>query len=147
MPTDPITWLSVAGERLYTNLLESYNAVSTHKAIRLVIIVCAYLLLRPYLLKFTGGRQMEQHEREAQAQKDREAAAINDEVRGIKVAAEIPVGDEDLEGESGTTDWGSKARKRQRHVLRKMLDAEEERLAEVEGDEEDKDIAEFLTED
>ncbi|CRJ86987.1 hypothetical protein BN1723_000215, partial [Verticillium longisporum] len=41
-------------------------------------------------------------------------------------------------------DWGKKARRRQREVLKMMMDAEEERLAQEQEDEEDKDIEEFL---
>jgi hypothetical protein len=40
--------------------------------------------------------------------------------------------------------WGGKARKRQRVMLKKMIDAEEQRLLELQEDEEDKDIEQYL---
>lgn len=42
------------------------------------------------------------------------------------------------------TEWGKKARRRQRNVIKKLIDAEEERLRQLQEDEEDKDIEEFL---
>ncbi|SPN97250.1 uncharacterized protein DNG_00764 [Cephalotrichum gorgonifer] len=144
MPTDPITWFAVAGQRVVSNLTETFDSITLHKAIRLVLIVGGYLLLRPYLMKLTGANQLAQHEKEARESAERAALQPNDLRGGLRVAAEVPDADEDIEGESGPTDWGSKARKRQRQVLRKLIDAEEQRLAEAQGDEDDKDIEEFL---
>ncbi|CRK18726.1 hypothetical protein BN1708_003104 [Verticillium longisporum] len=52
--------------------------------------------------------------------------------------------DEGVESAATGADWGKKARRRQREVLKMMMDAEEERLAQEQEDEEDKDIEEFL---
>lgn len=144
---DPVGWLSVAGDNAVNNLRATFSDLSLKKAIRLCIIVFVYLLIRPYLVKWAGIRQMEQHEREAaaaKAERERIAAMSPNDVRGLKVAAEIPDTDEDLAAESSATDWGSKARKRQREVLRRLVDANEKRLEEQLGDDEDKDIEEFL---
>jgi hypothetical protein len=155
MTFDPIKLLSIAGDRAITNLRATWDDVTLHKSIRIVMVVCVYLLVRPYLISASSRVQMAQHEREAKWAAEAEAAAeaekaakmsAND-VRGLKVAAELPpVDDEEEEEEADTsaTNWGAKARKRQRRVLRKLVDAEERRLAELQGDDEDKDIEEFL---
>lgn len=144
---DPVAWLHVAGDNAVNNLRSTFTDFSLKKGIRLCIIVFAYIIIRPYLVKWAGVRQMEQHEQEeaaAKAERERIAAMSPNDVRGLKVAAEIPGTDEDLAAESSATDWGSKARKRQRRVLRKLVDANEERLEQQMGDDEDKDIEEFL---
>lgn len=147
---NPMAWFSMAGDRAVTNLRGTFEDMTLKKGIRLVIIVFVYLMIRPYLMKFAGSRQMEQHEEEAARQKEREqvAAMSANEVRGLKVAAEIPDADDaDIAAESSATDWGSKARKRQRKVLRKMVEAHEKKLEEEQADEEDKDIEEFLVQE
>ena len=144
---DPVAWLSTAGNNAVNNLRSTFSDLTLQKGIRLCIIVFVYLMIRPFLVKWAGVRQMEQHEREeaaAKAERERVAAMSPNDVRGLKVAAELPGTDDDLEAESSATDWGSKARKRQRDVLRKLVDAQEKRLEEQMGDDEDKDIEEFL---
>lgn len=144
---DPLAWASVYRDRAITNLRDTFSDLTLQKGIRLVIIIFAYLMIRPYLVKWAGVQQMEQHEAEeaaAKAERERIAAMAPNEVRGLKVAAEIPGDDEDLAGETSSTDWGTKARKRQREVMRRLVDAQEKKLEETKEEEEDKDIEEFL---
>lgn len=78
------------------------------------------------------------------AKEEEEQAQISpNQLRGQ--AVEIPDdSDDDEQAESTATDWGKKARKRQRNMIKKMLDAEEKRLQELQEDEEDKDIEQYL---
>ncbi|KAJ4417415.1 hypothetical protein N0V82_006182 [Gnomoniopsis sp. IMI 355080] len=141
----------VAYDRFTTNFRKSFEGMSPEKWIRIVIIVGTYCLIRPYLMKLGGKAQMKQHEKEAaetKAEEEKRAKMSPNELRGYK---EIPE-DSDEEGEGGdaqgqatSTEWGKKARKRQRHMIKKLLDAEEQRLQELQDDDEDKDIQEFLT--
>lgn len=94
---------------------------------------------------------MKQHEKEAaetKAEEEKQAKMSPNELRGYK---EIPEDSDDEGGEgqaeaqTTSTEWGKKARKRQRHMIKKILDAEEQRLQELQDDDEDKDIQEFLT--
>jgi hypothetical protein len=103
------------------------------------------LLLRPYLIKLGGRSQMKAHEEEA-ARADAEAKAkiSPNELRG-KVDIPDDTDDEDEPAaEASGPDWGKKARRRQRDVIRKLLEAEEQRLRESQEELEDKDIEEFL---
>ncbi|KAI3392905.1 hypothetical protein diail_4992 [Diaporthe ilicicola] len=142
----------VAYERFTRNLRGSLEGMSPEKWIRIVIIVGTYMLLRPYLLKLGGKAQMNQHEKEAaEAEAEAEAAAkakvSPNELRGHKI--EIPEdsdeSDAETDGHATASDWGKKARRRQRTMVKKLLDAEEKRLQELQEDDEDKDIEEFLT--
>jgi phage-related minor tail protein len=112
------------------------------------------MLLRPYLIKLVSRNQLAQHEAEnarAEEEAARKAAAKmspNDLRGGPRV--EVPE-DTDSEGEGGDDaadasgpSWGKKARRRQRAMIRKLLEAEEKRLRETKEEEEDKDIEEFL---
>jgi hypothetical protein len=139
---DPlVNMLSTAGNRLSTNLRSSFTDMTPEKWIRLVIIVGAYLLLRPYLIKLGAKAQMQAHEKD---EKDNTAEISPNQLRG---QIDIPEDSDDEEGvapAATASDWGKKARRRQREVIKKLLDAEERRLQEQQEDEEDKDIEEFL---
>lgn len=146
--------LELAGigyDRFTTNFRKSFEGMSPEKWIRIVIIVGTYCLIRPYLMKLGGKAQMKQHEKEAaeaKAEEEKKAKMSPNELRGYK---EIPEDSDDeggegqAEGQTTSTEWGKKARKRQRHMIKKILDAEEQRLQELQDDDEDKDIQEFLT--
>lgn len=149
--------LYIAYERFTRNLRGSLEGMSPEKWIRIVIIVGTYMLLRPYLLKLGGKAQMNQHEKEAaeaEAEAEAKAKLSPNELRGHKIQIPEDSDDSDAEGEGGegkktgsasATDWGKKARRRQRTMVKKLLDAEEKRLQELQEDDEDKDIEEFLT--
>ncbi|CAI4210334.1 unnamed protein product [Parascedosporium putredinis] len=140
---DILNRLRSMAEAHVANIGETWASLDLHRILRLVMIIGAYLLLRPYLVKMTGASQMEQHEREDAETKKRAAEISPNQMRGgLRVAAEIP--DADEVDTSTSADWGSKARKRQREVLKKMLEVEETRLSELQEDDEDKDIEEFL---
>lgn len=149
--------LYIAYERFTRNLKGTLQEMSPEKWIRIVIIVGTYMLVRPYLLKLGGKTQMKQHEKEAaeaEAEAEAKAKLSPNELRGHKI--EIPEdsdesdesdaeGDEGKKSSASATDWGKKARRRQRTMVKKLLDAEEKRLQELQEDDEDKDIEEFLT--
>ncbi|KAK1687872.1 trafficking PGA2 [Colletotrichum godetiae] len=143
-----INLLNTIWTRFSTNLRGTLEGMSAEKWIRLVIIVGAYCLLRPYLMKLAGSSQMKQHETKPEDEFDGPKAKVQPNT--LRGQVDIP-GDSDDEGTSQatgatstSTDWGKKARKRQRDVLKKMIDVEEKRLAELQEDDEDKDIEEFL---
>jgi hypothetical protein len=139
---------TMAGERFTTNLVGSFSTMTLKHWIRLVMIVGTYMLVRPYIIKFSAKYQQKQFEK---AHEEDAAAAISpNQLRG---QVDIPE-DSDDEGEvqdpeataaSTSADWGKKARKRQRVMLKKLIDAEEQRLQELQDDEEDKDIEQYLT--
>lgn len=148
-------------ERFTRNLKASFDGMAPEKWIRLVIIVGTYMLLRPYLLKLGGKQQMKQHEKEA-AEAEAEAAATAkmspNELRGHKLQLPEESGDDESDADEGgegaaktdkahssATEWGKKARRRQRTMIKKILEAEEKRLQDLQDDDEDKDIQEFLT--
>lgn len=141
-------------ERFTRNLKASFDGMAPEKWIRLVIIVGTYMLLRPYLLKLGGKQQMKQHEKEkaeAAAEAEAKAKMSPNELRGHKIQIPEESDESDAEGEGETkaqstaTEWGKKARRRQRTMVKKILEAEEKRLQDLQEDDEDKDIQEFLT--
>ncbi|KAI9828108.1 MAG: hypothetical protein M1832_003635 [Thelocarpon impressellum] len=139
--------LQTLSTRLTTNLSSSVASLSAQDVIRIIIIGGGYCLLRPYLIKLGGRFQARDHEREVDASELSSGAAVSpNSLRGrVGVPGEDEDdGDEEEEAEGSGVDWGRAARKRQRAVLRKLLDAEERaRQEEAEGIE-DRDIEEFL---
>lgn len=148
--------VSKLGELVYTrtstNLDATFKNMTPKQWIRLVIIVGAYCLLRPYILKMAGKHQEKQLEKAQQQDEAAKAEISPNQLRGQIDIPEDSDDDEDgaAEGAGGekaqasASDWGKKARKRQRHMIKKLLDAEEKRLRDLQEDEEDKDIEQYL---
>ncbi|KAH0425735.1 trafficking PGA2 [Colletotrichum camelliae] len=136
---------STVWTRFSTNLRGSLEGMTPEKWIRVVIIVGAYCLVRPYLMKLAGGKQMKEHEAPIEDLNAPKAKVQPNTLRGqVEIPENSDDDDEDAPSSTTATDWGKKARRRQRDVLKKMIDAEEKRLAELQEDDEDKDIEEFM---
>ncbi|CAN8095513.1 unnamed protein product [Discula destructiva] len=154
---DIVNLAGIGYDRLTTNLRKSFDGMSAEKWIRIVIVVGAYCLLRPYLMKMGSKVQMKQYEKEAadtKAAEEEQAKMSPNELRGYKEIPEDSDDDDDQggsgpapgqAGQSTSTEWGKKARKRQRNTIKKILAAEEKRLQDLQDDDDDKDIEEFLT--
>jgi hypothetical protein len=142
--------VSQLGDLLYnrttTNVAGTFKDMTPQQWIRLVIIVGAYCLLRPYVIKHSAkyqARKMEERNK-----KEAEEAEISpNDLRGDgRQAQDSDDDDNDSAAQTSAADWGKKARRRQRQMIKNLLDAEERRLQELQEDEEDKDIEEFLVE-
>ncbi|KAI1762826.1 protein trafficking Pga2 [Hypoxylon sp. FL1150] len=119
--------------------------------IRLVIVVGAYALVRPYIIRHGAKfqeKQMDKQFEKERLEKEKQAEISPNQLRGQIGIPEDSDDEEEGEGEaqaqSSATDWGKKARKRQRNMIKKLLDEEEKRLQELQEDEEDKDIEQYL---
>jgi hypothetical protein len=167
-------YLRQYGANAATNIKSSLERMTPKHSIRLVVFVCAYMLFRKYVLAHAAKRQAMQLEANEAADKKAAAAAASSKTRltpndmrgGSALEREaqdfkypgIPYDTDDEEEEEGgeggagaasstgvaAGGWGKKARSRQRKALRMLVDLEEKRLKEKIGDDEDKDIEEFL---
>lgn len=146
----PLNTLWTWADNFQRNTSAGFTSLKAKDYIRLIAIIGAYLLLRPYILKLGAKAQERQHAKES-AEGGDASLDPNDLRGGGKV--EIPgVDDEDegsdMEGEGTAGDWGRGARLRQRRFIRQALRAHEERLAaEDEETASDKEIEEFLMEE
>jgi hypothetical protein len=132
-----VAWLN----QIQQSVINAFSQITLEKYIRLVLIVGAYALLRPYVLKLAGKQQTKEHEKDIYV-KDMASPA---EKLPNSLRDQVQVPEDSDEGEEATgADWGKKARKRQRQMVRKILEADEKLRKEKEGDDEDKDIEEFL---
>ena len=148
---DVVDQVSVYASNLNTQVHSAFSRMTAQDYLRLVIIVGAYALLRPYILKFVGARQQRGHEREidpAEMQRMRKNVIRDQRDGSLRERVAIP---EDTDSESGggenkpaSTEWGKKARRRQRRVVRTLLEQEERRKREAEENESDKDIEDLL---
>jgi hypothetical protein len=103
------------------------------------------MLLRPYLIKLGGRAQMQSHEEESErAEAEAKAKISPNELRGRVEIPEDTDEEDEATAEASGPDWGKKARRRQREMIKKLLEAEEQRLQENQEELEDKDIEEFL---
>lgn len=126
------------GQNATNNLSQVFSEMTPQQWIRLVVIVGAYMLIRPYVLKHATKKSVERMEKESKERAEQSAAISPNELREGKKALEE---DSDDEGESSTTDWGAKARTRQRVLVKRLMEAEEQRR---QDEEDDKDIADLL---
>lgn len=129
--------------------IENALDMDLRTTIRLVVVVGAYLLIRPYLLKGGAKMQEKQHDKVIAADKKREAAAAAAAVispNSLRGKVEVPedTESEEEEGQASGVNWGGKARKKQRRVLRKILEGDEKMRMDAEGDGDDKDIMDLL---
>ena len=150
---NPVTeQLSTYASNLNHQVFSAFERMTIQDYIRLVIIVGAYALLRPYLLKLGGKYQQQDHEREIDP--DEMARMKKNVVRdrrngSLRERIDIPEDtDSDSDGGTGAAaagmDWGKKARRRQRRVVRTLLEQEEQRKREAEERESDKEIEDLL---
>jgi hypothetical protein len=146
---------TMLGDRLANNVKSGFTNMTAEKWIRIIVVAGAYALLRPYIIKLGAKQQMKAHERqEAEDAAAAEAAITPNQLRGQIDIPDDSSDEEDMLQPGAqkkevpaavtATEWGKKARRRQRNVVKKLLDAEEERLRQLHEDEEDKDIEEFL---
>ncbi|KAI9884465.1 MAG: hypothetical protein M1823_003738 [Watsoniomyces obsoletus] len=140
------TWSS----NLQHNLSDSVTRMTIQDYLRLVIIVGGYALLRPYLIQLGGRFQAKDHERELSEHETSSMAAMSpNSLRGQVSVPEDTDDEDDEEGETSgavktnDADWGRRARRRQREMIRKLLEAEERARAE-EDEDSDKEIEEYL---
>jgi hypothetical protein len=137
--------LKYAGN-FYRNITHILDDMDATRWIRLIAVVGAYFLLRPYVLKFGAKVQAAEHEKEVDA-RDMKKMKAKISPNSLRGQVEIPDSDEEDEVESTSTStepqWGKKARKRSRRVLKKILE-DQERLLEEDDNE---DIKEFLESD
>lgn len=99
--------------------------------------------MRPYLVKLGGRFQASDHERELDDTEVLSAAVSPNSLRG---QIDVPDDSESEEEVGGPTDtnWGRKARRRQRRMIKSTVEAEEKLRAEQEEADSDKEIEEFL---
>lgn len=152
------------------NLHGSFARLKPEGWIRLVWIVGAYLLLRPYLVKLGARQQQKQHEASQEGDDTGAELHPNDLRGGKKTAAAATTGEKpasgaktakklgvatskkakvsgagnDEETEAKTGEWGNKARVRQRKAVKAMVEKQEERLQAEQEQEDLGDIQDLL---
>lgn len=116
------------------------------KWIRIVAVVGAYLLIRPYFIKMGAKKQEQAYAKtraeHAEKQEKEKHMGANSFRESGKISEDTD--EEDAKTSSNDVKWGGKARKKQRQQIRKILDNEEKLRREQQADDEDKDIQEFL---
>lgn len=129
-----------APQNLRTNTVASFTNVTATGYIRLVAIVGAYILLRPFLIKL-GARMQGLDLDAANAARVPTGKLSANALRGGPIKEES---ESEEEVEASGADWGKKARKRQRQLEKKTRQEAEKRLAEEQEELEDKELEAFL---
>ncbi|KAI0444600.1 protein trafficking Pga2 [Xylaria telfairii] len=129
-------------DRVTNNVTTSLTNMTAKQWIRLVAIIGAYALLRPYIIKLGAKHSAKEFEKGQQDGAEISPNQLRGEIGIPDESDDDDAGPE--QGETSAADWGRKARKRQRRMIKQLLDAEEQRLQETFDELEDKDIEEFL---
>ncbi|KZZ97558.1 hypothetical protein AAL_03522 [Moelleriella libera RCEF 2490] len=133
--------LAQYGSNAKHNISEGFNNMTPQAWIRIIVIAGGYMLLRPYFLKFVTKGAVEKMDRDDRKARGEDSTLPHPELtpneyRGIKDKLYA-----DDDGVQDGSDWGQKARLRQRKMLRELLEEDERRRA---AQDEDADIQEFL---
>jgi len=138
------------GHNLKTNITLSFTNMDTQGYIRMVAIVGAYLLIRPYLMKLGAKAQGRQHEKEIDPSKMASSNGKKAKISANSLRGQVEIlddSDEDEEeGKATATEmnWGKKARKRQRQMIKKVLETGEKKKMDEQESEDDKEMEEWL---
>ncbi|KAF7904367.1 hypothetical protein BTUL_0003g00430 [Botrytis tulipae] len=142
--------LEMGAANFYRNTTGAFaqmKDMELQKWIRIVAVVGAYLLIRPYFINL-GAKKQEKEYAKARAghaeQKEKEKHVGANSFRDSTKVSEDTDSEEDAKATSSDVKWGGKARKKQRQAIRKILDQEEMLRKQQQEDDEDKDIQEFL---
>lgn len=127
------------GQNASNNMQGAFKEMSLQQWIRLIVVVGAYLLLRPYAMKWLGGRQLDAMDKDDK--KEKAARITANQLRGEKGPVDLDELEEEDLGDGTATDWGSRARVRQRTMIKHLMEADERRRQE---DDDDQDIADLL---
>lgn len=146
---DVMSTLSTWAGNFKRNTTKAFDDLQPKDKIRLIIVVGAYFLLRPYLMKLGAWLQMRDFERQSAKLEEEAKASFNaNDLRSTRIALPglDPADEERDEDETiaSATDWGRKAKIRQRAMIRRKLEEHEARLREMEETESDKEIAHLL---
>jgi len=147
LPDSIPSWETLATWRdnFYRNSREAFTTMKPQGYIRLVVILGAYALLRPYIMKIGAKLQERQHERDALEELLPADIHPNELRTGKKFAIPgVEESDTEEDEEAKPGQWGKTARVRQRKFIRNKLEEEERRLLAEQEEEEDKDIAHLL---
>jgi hypothetical protein len=138
---DLTTLLSTWAGNFQRNTSSAFAELRLQDYIRLVVIIGAYCLLRPWLMKLGAKMQTKSHEADSA-----DTGLMNpNELRGkVEIPGVDEDSDEEEEGEGTAGNWGRNARVRQRKFIREALEREERRLRDEAEAESDKEIEEFL---
>ncbi|CAO2650845.1 Nn.00g091420.m01.CDS01 [Neocucurbitaria sp. VM-36] len=126
--------LDNAGEwkdRLVNNSVKSFTEMTPQRWIRIIVIVGAYLLVRPYLLKAAANRQKRQLEKEA------EELGLESSAEPNANALRAGKSSKPAEEQAKPADWGSKTKTRQRKAQEKKTRAQQDADS-------DKEIEQYL---
>ncbi|KAI9728044.1 MAG: hypothetical protein M1834_007858 [Cirrosporium novae-zelandiae] len=115
--------------------------------IRLILILFGYMLLRPRMLSLVGKMQAKQQTDEDDRVKQEAEEKARLDPNSLRGLVQVPEDTDDEEDEQSDgkakVEWGKQARRRQRKMIRKILEAEE-KVREQDEAESDKEIEEFL---
>jgi Protein trafficking PGA2 len=159
--SDPLSDLLSAAQVYVTraagNLQSTFSRPGWIGYLRLVIAVCTYCLIRPYIIKLGGRFQAKDHERELEMLSPEEEAKLQLKVKQLQLGPneaamlrqrviEQLQNEEDGEvREDGSgTQWGLAAKKRAAEAQEKAMQTQEKRELEDDEAEDMKDIQQFL---
>lgn len=145
---DYTSTLSTWAGNLKRNTSKAFEDLQPQTKIRLVVAVCAYLLLRPYLVRLGSWLQMRDLEKQnEQSKRDAAAATAAGDAQNARIAIPgVELEDEErdeMEVQESASHWGRRAKIRQRAMFRQKLEELEAKLRDAQDDS-DADIADLL---
>ena len=128
------TWLQDTTVYIEENVVR----LPRKSSIRLLVIIGAYCLFRPYLLKWGGIKQTTNYDKALEEDEAEDSSAATESQDASDYSAKSTTANGDDQGAT----WGEKARQRQKRPVRELVEGREEVFGP--DAESDKEIEEFL---
>jgi hypothetical protein len=146
--SSPSAFVGQFKSRITNNVSSTFARMKMQDYIRLVVVIGAYCLLRPYLIKLGGYLQAKDHARPVAEGEHSSPAAVNADSLKDKIGLVESSDEEEEVDEEGVSQynvadgqgWGTTARRRQRKFIKRMLDEQEKKLAGEDSDDQIKDL-------
>jgi hypothetical protein len=126
------------------NLIHGFDSLDLVSWIRLIAVLGAYILLRPYLEKAIIKKQTTEHEKELDPDEVAKISKAKISPNNLRGLTEPEEDSDDEKADVPEPNWGKKARKRQRQIERKIMEAEEKIRKEQDENDDVQDIRDLL---
>ena len=122
-------------QKLPRNSQESVQRLTTYGWLRIIIIVAAYLLIRPYLMKLAARSQTTQHEE----------AASNSTVTPNMLRGHNEEESDTAEATTSSWSWGKTTRRRQTQAIDHIVEDEIKKADDLDEDEDVQFLKKYCT--
>ncbi|POS83851.1 hypothetical protein EPUL_005328 [Erysiphe pulchra] len=131
------------GDNLVRNVTGMWDGMRPRDYIRIIVIVGAYLLIRPYLLKFAAKIQAKEYVKR-NSEKNKQFETVKISPNDLRDGGQTKANEAESVGTTSGAGWGDNAKKRQKNSETKSLKQQEQQIPDVNNEKKDVNILDYL---